>query len=383
MTKITMVNYVATRSLLYYIPKSVDLKKPTTVVIYLHGGNSNMDQSRSEEVAETLFWARDGLGPKEGIKSIADASQFIVVMPTTTTGWNEFTPFYMRELLTLIRKELNPNPNKIFLAGHSMGAMGISRSANKLGDEFAMFMPISGGFQPHLKTLEEVGPLFNTKVWVTAGLKYEFTDFLSWNYDFDTFIKEKSVTDHFKVGPADWTFEPHDLTHNPNIPFLTKKFEKFTKEVSRNLYRPHLFGKVWIAKTAPGYIVKNEMKKYFWLEALSFREMVGTETSVSMSFRLYSEDNEINIYLDRPVSFLYDTKAHLKEIRLHLSEQLFDFDQPLKVNLITLKGVMEIKSVLFEGYVKRDPSASQKIMKETHDKGFVFESFLDLTLPNN
>jgi pimeloyl-ACP methyl ester carboxylesterase len=384
-TTINLQNYVAKRKLLYYIPKSVDISKPTTVVVYLHGGNSNMTQEGALDVADTLFWGTaDGpFARKDGIRPIAEKEQFIVVMPTTTAGWNDFTPFYMQEVLTLIRKELNPDPNKIFLLGHSMGAMGICRSAMRLAQEFAMFFPMSGGFQPFLKDYSLMASLFNTKVYITSGEKYEFPVFISWNIDFEQFLKDKNTTDYFKVDAADWQFVIHNGTHNPNMPMMREKLRTFTKEIKRNIYQSNLFGTVYQGKPSPNYILKNEMRRYFWFEALRFREFDPSENDVGVSFRMYSKENTIDLYIDRPIKYKYDTRPHLEKIRLHLSEKLFNLEIPLRVNLITMRGTMEQKSILFEGLIERNNEASKALQAESLDKGLVFEAFLDVSLPRN
>jgi pimeloyl-ACP methyl ester carboxylesterase len=385
-TTFVATNYVAKRDLMYYIPDSVDLTRPTTVVVYLHGGNSNMEQSRSTDTAETLFWGTaDGpFAKKHGIRPMADEQQFIVVMPTTTTGWNDFTPHYMKDLLKVIRKELNPDPNKIFLMGHSMGAMGICRAVSRLADEFAMFMPMSGGFQPHLKNLNDAGPMFNTQVWATVGARYDFNDFRLWNEDFSEFIHSSYIRDYFKPSrPLEFEYELHPLDHNPNVEVMNDRLKKFLPGVSRNMYQPELFGYVYKNKSSDTYIRKDEITRYFWFEALEFRPLEGTETGISMTFRIYSKNNEINVTLDRPGTFLYDTRPHLKKIRLHLSEKQFNLNEPVTINLITKRGAVDEKTVLHSGLIPRNDSASAGVIKETGDKGFNYEAFIDLGLPRN
>ncbi|MBA2406323.1 MAG: hypothetical protein H0V66_16215 [Bdellovibrionales bacterium] len=384
-TKLTTSNYVATHDLLYYIPKSVDLKKPTTIVFYLHGGNSNMTQERATDTADTIFWGTaDGpLSRKDGIRPIADKLGFIVVMPTTTKGWNDQTPYYLRDVLKIVRAELNPHPEKIFLAGHSMGAMGITRALNRLADEFAMFLPISGGFQPHMKSLDQVGPFFNTKVWVTVG-QVDFENFKLWNEAFEVFIKDKHVSDYFKASAlADWTYELHPESHNPNIPLMSERFTKFFSETSRNLYQPELFGALYSSKGSATYIKDPDQRRYFWMEALAFRDLDVNETGVGINFRLYSKNNKIELMIDRPITMKYDYRPHLKDVRFHLSEKLFNLDQPIEVVLLTQRGSLVERSELFKGVVKRNTSASEEYQKSSGDRGYKFEAFLDVTLSRN
>jgi predicted esterase len=384
-TELSLKNYLAQRSLLYYIPNSLDLNKPTKVVIYLHGGNSNMTQERALEVADTLFWGtvEGPFARKEGIRPIADRQQFIVIMPTTTTGWLEFTPFYLRELLGHIRRELNPDPDKIFLMGHSMGAMGICRSVSKLADEFAMFFPMSGGFQPHLKNFSDTGPLYNTKVYMTSGSKYEYPHFISWNEEFRVFLDDEYVRSFFGDKAPDWEFIQHDGTHNPNLKMMEEKLREFTTEVKRDLYQPDLFGSVFTAKSTPGYILDNHSLRYFWLEAREFRPFDENETGIGVNFRLYSKENVITLKIDRPTTYRFDTRSHLKKIRLHLSEKLFNLDHPITVKLITKRGVADYETTNFHGLVTRSPVGSDEVIKKSGDKGFKFEAFLDLELPRN
>lgn len=383
-TRLTTSNFVMTHDLLYYIPSSVDLKKPTTVMFYLHGGNSNMTQERATDTADTIFFGTaDGpFARKDGMRQIADKLNFIVVMPTTTKGWNDHTPYYIRDLLKIVRAELNPDPNKIFLSGHSMGAMGITRAINRLTDEFAMFLPISGGFQPHMKSLEQVGPFYNTHVWITVGTT-DFFDFRKWNDEFDLFLKNPALDAHFKSSlPLNFSYEVHSGTHNPNIPFMLERFTKFV-ETKRDLYQPELFGTLFTQKGSETWIKNPDHRRYFWVEALNFRTLDANETGTGVNFRLYSKDNRIEFHVDRPITLKYDYRPHLKEVRFHLSDKLFDLDRPIEIVLVTLKGTYQEKTVLFHDLVRRNSSAAEKIRAETFDQGFKFEAFVDITLPRN
>jgi hypothetical protein len=217
-----------------------------------------------------------------------------------------------------------------------------------------------------------------------VGGRYDFNDFRLWNEDFSNYIHSEWIRDYFHSSkPLEFVYELHPLDHNPNIGLMTQRLKEFLPTVARNMYQPELFGSVYKNKSSESYIRKDEITRYFWFEALEFRTLEATETGIGMTFRIYSKNNEINIYLDRPGSFLYDTRAHLKKIRLHLSEKQFNLSEAITINLITKRGVMEEKSTLISGLIPRNHSASDEVKKVTGDKGFDYEAFIDLTLPRN
>ena len=142
--------------LLYYVPNKLKGKKNLKTLIFLHGGG-NSTRTRSGSLNVTNLYMND-------LKTIADELGIIVVTPSGSgLNWSAHLLNMLRQLNLEIRKNPEVDPNGIALSGHSMGGMGITRSAQWLADEYAFFMPTAAGMDPKYAVTKYLKTYFNFK----------------------------------------------------------------------------------------------------------------------------------------------------------------------------------------------------------------------------
>ncbi|HME07859.1 MAG TPA: hypothetical protein VKG25_12460 [Bryobacteraceae bacterium] len=118
-----------------YVPKEYDRAKKYPLVVLLHGaggdeGNFLDDYQRMwPKLAEEhgyLLASVNGRGPLSGYAKENGAEQDVL------------------DVLGIMQKRYNVDPNRIFLGGHSMGGMGTWRIGMAYRDRFAGLIPIAG-----------------------------------------------------------------------------------------------------------------------------------------------------------------------------------------------------------------------------------------------
>lgn len=135
-----MINGIQ-REYILRIPKGYDHSKPTPFVVALHGLTSNMEQLET--------------GLNLGSKS--DSEGFIVAipngMPTNFRGWNagffglagqKDDDQFITQMMDRVEKEFNVDKKRVYLCGHSNGAMMSYRLGAEFSDRFAAIAGIAG-----------------------------------------------------------------------------------------------------------------------------------------------------------------------------------------------------------------------------------------------
>lgn len=134
------------RTYTIHISQIYDSSKPTPLVIMLHGFTEDMLLAQS-------YFPTDK-SDKEG---------FIVVYPQGIgLGWNVAFGFgepyknnmddvgFIRELINRIEQVYNVDPDRIYVAGFSAGAMLAYRLGAELSDEIAAIAPVAGSIGGHV-----------------------------------------------------------------------------------------------------------------------------------------------------------------------------------------------------------------------------------------
>lgn len=160
------------RSYRVFVPKNSDANKKLPVMLYLHGSGSRGDENREQA------WAFDSaIGP------VKDRVDFIVVLPQCREdlAWisNEMSDYALTALGESI-KEFNGDPERIYLAGFSLGAHGVWKIAAANPAKFAALMPVAGRVVPYESSPTPESPytivakaIGSTPVWVFHGAKDE------------------------------------------------------------------------------------------------------------------------------------------------------------------------------------------------------------------
>lgn len=74
----------------------------------------------------------------------------ILVAPATTVGWNPVGDSLIESVISRTIREYNIDPDRIYIAGQSMGGHLSWRSAIHRADRFAAFSPQSGGYASYV-----------------------------------------------------------------------------------------------------------------------------------------------------------------------------------------------------------------------------------------
>jgi pimeloyl-ACP methyl ester carboxylesterase len=114
-----------------YVPPSYDPRKPTSLVVFLHG------RTCSEADVIALPWVR----------AAADATGSIIIAPYARGDSQYVDPASVDvyEALAQAKRAFNVDPRRIYLAGHSMGGYGVFIVGPKHPDYWAAIMAASGG----------------------------------------------------------------------------------------------------------------------------------------------------------------------------------------------------------------------------------------------
>jgi predicted peptidase len=136
-----------------YVPTGYDLSRPTPLIVALHGLGGTED---------SFFAGYDGLVPQ-----LAEERGYLVAAPLGyrvdgSYGWGLGNPPAdpttrtvqarseedVMEVLERMREQYNVDPDRVYLMGHSMGAIGTWRIAPKYPDLWAALGAFAGAGQP-------------------------------------------------------------------------------------------------------------------------------------------------------------------------------------------------------------------------------------------
>jgi predicted esterase len=141
-----------------YVPASA--KGPTPLIVLLHGSG------------------RDGLSLVEKWKDLADKEGFIIVGPDAESGGGWLAPRdgpeFLRDLVESLKSRYSINPRRVYLFGHSAGAVFALMMATVESEYFAAMAIHAGAF----RSREEFGTIDNARrkiplaIWVGTKDQY-------------------------------------------------------------------------------------------------------------------------------------------------------------------------------------------------------------------
>jgi len=147
-----------------YVPSSYDATAPTPLLVWLHGLGSNPGQVMRYQ----------------GVTDLAEERGYIVVSPMgyNSRGWygsrgaarsstrgdaandpenlGELSEMDVMNVLELTREEFNVDPNRIYLAGHSMGGGGSWHIGIKYPEIWAALGPVAPAIYTSPDALEAI-----------------------------------------------------------------------------------------------------------------------------------------------------------------------------------------------------------------------------------
>ena len=178
---------IAGRGYRVYVPANRDPNKKLPVMLFLHGSGARGDDNIAQ--VDGFRW---------GIEPVKDKIDFIVVLPQCreNTFWaaKDMADYSLTALDQTV-KEFNGDPQKLYLAGFSLGGYGTWQIGAANPGKFAALVPVAGGvvgerpIEPRDRAviIPEVGTMLDspepyreiakaigqTPVWVFHGAKDE------------------------------------------------------------------------------------------------------------------------------------------------------------------------------------------------------------------
>lgn len=300
---------------LYYIPAKLKGKKDLSALVFLHGGGaSTSTRSSSFNIAKMYM---------EDLKSVADNLGVVLIGPSGSgQNWGSHLLAYLRDLNYTLRTELPINPNKIALSGHSMGGMGITRSAQWLTDEYSFFMPVAAGMDEKGMTDEYLMPLFNTTYYHMQGLNDHFQVFV----ERCKIQKDKMLDLERTVGQkSGFKLEFYNGSHNYPKSLYEMRLKELFYSTSRNLYQKSLTGVFYNRNEILEDQWSNGNKyylaprdSYFWLKAKEFsidKKVIVVKANIT--------NNIIDIKLDNGI----------KTLTVKLSSKVLDLNKTVTIKV--------------------------------------------------
>lgn len=345
----------------YYIPATLAKTKNAPAIIFMHGGGDST-LTREGAIKTVHRYTPD-------LIKLADELQFVLVVPSSNgLNWGGHTRGFIRDLAGLVRKELEVDGNNFGLVGHSMGGMGITRSANWLTDQFSFFLPTAAGMDPRGAVEENLVQNFNTVYEHHQGLKDDFQIFIERCH-----IQEKAMKDlEVKYGlTSGLTIKFYDGPHNYDRPLLKAALDQHFKKTRRNLYQEKLFGSLYFAN---GLYVENkiqfhldEFKSYFWIEVL---EADTTVYPFRLNIQAEIDDAE------NKVTVKFENNAqHIKKLRVYVSSKNLNLDRKI---IVEVNGKKYFNKKVKTNRNIRTYLGTVKYLR--NDPQFNFDSHIDIDL---
>jgi hypothetical protein len=324
--------------ILYYVPANLKGKKNIKALFFLHGGGqSTMTRSGSLRVAKSYI---------NDLKSVADSLNVALICPSgSSQNWGGHMIDMLRDLKKIAVKDLNIDRNSIGLTGHSMGGMGITRSAHWLASEFSFFMPVAAGYDFNIKN-EQVNPARkrNNSLYMNTYFNHRYLHLQGLQDHFQTFIerakeqrnrieaKEKLINRKSK-----YKLVFYNGSHNyPKTQYLN--LLKTELENKRNPYQKFISGMEYNINElinnqwSNGFeIYYGKMNSYFWIEGLEHIEYKKVNSVYGKVL-----GNVISLTLDKNIS----------KVRVYLDQKMVDLNKSvaIKVNGKTMYSDLVLKS---------------------------------------
>lgn len=346
-----------TYDVVYYIPKTIDLSIPNKVLVFLHGGGtSTLTRLGSLEVTARYI---------KPLVKLANELNVIVVWPSAAgLNWGDHMRFMLKELNAEIKSKINVNSNFIALAGHSMGGMGITRSAHWLASEYNFIMPLAAGMDERHQTENNLWTNFNTIYYHINGENDHFEEFKT------RALNEQKAMYYLEnkfQKKSGYRLEFHAGNHQMDMPLVTARM-KALFSIPRNLYQKELFGSFFyvdtIATEREFRYNRKPTTEYFWLEVKAWDPAIILNGTARADVHAKILGNVIDIQLS--------PEHKIKTLRVYLSHRLVDLTLPVSI---------KVNGVVKSGKLKVLNSDEKNALKKTkNDRKFVFERWVDINL---
>jgi acetyl esterase/lipase len=307
----------------YYIPQHLRGKSNIKSLVCLHGGGkSTQTRIRSLTVIRESYFS--------DLKKIADAQDFALIFPSGSgKNWGRHLRKYLKTLNSKLRRELPVDPDRIGLGGHSMGAMGITRNAHVLGDEYAFILAIAGGMDPKLVQSKYLRRYFNLNYVHMVGKEDHFKEFVPHTQNQEQAVRLLEEELGQKSGYSAVYYEGG---HNMPFPLTTQYIDFLFGSTVRDLAPKKLIGNL---RGVNGQ--ERLTSRYFWLEAVEYSK---ENTAIDLIAEV--NENIVNIEIKEGVSIL---RVHLDCLPINLSNR---FEVKINGRLVFKGSAYEIPDMYLD-----------------------------------
>lgn len=337
-----------------YVPDSAQAGHPLPLIVILHGAGGRGDS--------TLQRWRNRLN-----------DEFIILCPSYPIGawWTLSAEELVLQLIREIKMRSPVDPNRIFLAGLSNGALGTYMMGMFYPDYFAGIIPIAGAIsESHY--LHFLINLTNTPVYSIQGRHDPIFPIQASRriHKILTDLKYPLVfREHTEQGSA---HGGHFLPESEIPPLV-----EWLKEQRREPY-----SKV-IRMVREG----NHLDRIQWTRVSRGLKMAALQIPGPLPESINMHDGKVAtlIAVHKEPNLFEITGKNLLEMELYLDADRVDFDQPVMVTyqeMKELKGkfITGQKLVKFHGKVKRDPAVLLREFKHRRDPEQLYDAKITVVL---
>ncbi|MBN1394950.1 MAG: hypothetical protein JW959_08000 [Pirellulales bacterium] len=338
------------------VPKSYKPENAAPLLIVGHGGNGAMsaDYATKATLSGILPWL-----------PIVEKNGMILVAPLSERGWGAIGNSIILSLISWTQRQVNIDPDRIYLTGHSMGGHLCHRSAIFLPDRWAAVSPMSGGYdyvdEKHPKASRA---MINVPGYATFGKKEPY-DINKYNHKIDNWAKANKF---------DWIHVEKPGGHEIFSDELPK-IAAFMLARPRNLYRDRVYG---YATTTVVYDTPGTNPK--WSQQHTWNSDRPIQRSTFHWLRMYP------LTLDAPegkreqrVWAVYEGDNRFKlisenarKVRIYLHPKMVDFSEPIVVEVNGEK--------VFDEKVEPDMKTMLELVREFDDRGRIFHAAIDVDI---
>jgi hypothetical protein len=338
----------------YYLPRSFKNDGKSPAMILLHGGGASTSTYDSANRV-----ARDYM---RDMISLAENLGMPVIAPTSSIGWNYPTTPFLNEVVRMINADLKVDANRIFLFGHSMGGMGITREAGLMTDLFSGFMPTAAGMQEQYQTAAQLQTYFNTRFIHINGENDHFSVFKERALQVENKMKSLESIIGMTSG---YNLYFHAGGHNYNLNLVEKKIREDIFPHKRNIYQSKIFptfGRLYVdgRNDVMTPNVDFSYSSYFWLQAdlkdlKKYYLIHGEATCLNNQYTVNIED-----------------QGSLNGLKILISSKMVNLSKPITV---MING-----KILFNDYISASKKRTLEIISAKADESYIFDNYIDIKL---
>jgi hypothetical protein len=344
-------------SLFFYVPKSYDPTKPAALLLVGHGGNNTMSVAYA---TQAMF---SGVVPW---LPVVEKKNILLAAPLTERGWVTIGNSIVLSAISRLQRQLNVDPDRIYVTGHSMGGHLSWRSGIYLGDRWGAVAPMSGGYDYVAK--KQIASLVNVPGYATFGTNEPY-GINGYNKKMAAWMAEHKF---------DWKLAEKQGGHeifNDEVP----RVADFLLAHPRNLYRPRVYG---VAGTSVVFDQPEEQKKE-WGHVHVWKAGRPIQRSTFHWLRLYPqpkdtppEKSPARVYAENlGGNTIRLTSQFARSVKIYLHPKMVDFSKPVRV-------VANGKTV-FDGKAAPSLKTMLELVREFDDRGRIFHAAIEVDIPTD